>query len=115
MRHTALTRAVVWACVWVFFETAEAVGSHDFMQAIILAVVMFGAVVVAWKWPAAGGVLLVLAAMAATAMFAPAWLRTFGIWPLPALFATMPLPPLAAGILLLLSRHEHHPVRAHPA
>ena len=58
MRYTALALALLWAGWWVFFETAEAVGSHDFMQAIIFAVVMFGAVAIAWKWPAVGGALL---------------------------------------------------------
>jgi hypothetical protein len=115
MRYTALALALLWAGWWVFFETAEAVGSHDFMQAIIFAVVMFGAVAIAWRWPAVGGALLVLVSAVAIAMFAPIWLHRFDLWPTVGLFATMPLPLLVAGVLLLLARHEHHPVGAHPA
>jgi len=114
MRVAALAIALLWAGWWVFFETAEGVGSHEFMQAVIFAVVMFGAVAIAWKWPAAGGTLLILVSAAAVAMFAPAWLHHFDLWPTVGLFAMMPLPPLVAGVLLLLSRYGRHPVRTRP-
>ena len=115
MRVTALTIALLWAGWWVFFEEAEAIGSHEFMQLIIFVVVMLGSVAIAWKWPAVGGALLLLAGAGAMALFVPAWRYSFDFWPMVGLFATMPLPPLAAGVLLLLSRHEQHPVRTRPA
>jgi hypothetical protein len=43
-------------------------------------------------------------------MFAPMWAYRFRLAEFLALFAMMPLPPLAAGILLLLSRRT---ARAH--
>ena len=115
MRVTALTIALLWAGWWVFFEAAEAVSSHEFMQLIIFTVVMLGSVAIAWKWPVIGGALLLLAGAGAIALFAPAWLRHLDFWPMVGLFAAMPLPPLAAGVLLLLSGHQHHPVRTRPA
>ena len=115
MRVAALAIALLWAGWWVFFEAAEAISSHEFMQLIIFVVVMLGSVAIAWKWAAVGGALLLLAGAGAIAMFAPAWLRHFDLWPTVGLFAMMPLPPLVAGVLLLLSRHEHHPVRTRPA
>jgi hypothetical protein len=53
-------------------------------------------------------------------MFTPAWAKNFHLGQFLLLFAMMPLPPLAAGILLLLSRprsdaHEHRGDAGHPA
>jgi hypothetical protein len=42
-------------------------------------------------------------------MFAPMWAHRFRLGAFLVLFAMMPLPPLAAGILLLLSRRQAHP------
>lgn len=111
MRVAALAIALLWAGLWVFFEAAEAIGSHEFMQLIIFVVVMLGSVAIAWKWAGVGGAVLLLAGAGAIALFAPAWLHHFDLWPTVGLFATMPLPPLVAGGLLLLSGHEHHPTR----
>jgi len=107
MRYVALALGAAWACWWVFFETAEAMGDGPFTQAIL-----FGAVVLAWKWPALGAAAFFAEALAALALFTPAWARNFRLGSFLLLFAMMPLPPLAAGILLLLSRrqarsHEH--------
>ena len=106
MQYCALALALLWAAWWVFFETAEAVSSHEFGQAIIFAVVMLGPVAVAWKWPAAGGALLVLVSVVAIAMFTPMWIHRFNFWMIVGLFAMMPLPPLVAGVLFLLSSHK---------
>jgi hypothetical protein len=44
-------------------------------------------------------------------MMAPMWLHRFHAAQVLILFAIMPLPPLATGILLLLSRHRPHTSR----
>lgn len=108
MRYVALASGLAWACWWVFFETAEAIGDRQFGQAFLFFVVMFGVVAIAWKWPAIGGALFLLDGAAAIALFAPAWLHHFHALQVLILFAIMPAPPLAAGILLLLSRGHHH-------
>ena len=106
LRHVALALGASWACWWVFFETAEGIGERQFGQAILFLVVMFGAVAVAWKWPAVGAALFLAEGIAAVVMFAPAWARQWRLAQFLMLFAMMPLPPLAAGVLLLVSRHK---------
>lgn len=100
----ALAVGLAWACFWVLFEGAEAMGSHQFGQAILFIVTMFGPLAVAWKWPAIGGSMLLAAGAAAIGMFTPMWIRRFDAVQFLLLFAMMPLPPLSAGVLLLLSR-----------
>ena len=109
LRYVALALGAAWACWWVFFETAEAIGDRQFTQAILFLVVMFGAVALAWKWPAIGAALFLAEGIAAIVMFAPGWARHFHLGAFLLLFAMMPLPPLAAGILLLLSRRHPRP------
>jgi hypothetical protein len=88
MRHCALALGLLWACWWVFFETAEAMGSGVFGQAIMFAVLMLGVMVIAWRWSVIGGALLIVEGIAAIAFFTPMWLHRFGIWQIVALFAT---------------------------
>ncbi len=104
LRNVGLALGAAWACWWVFFETAEAMGDRHFTQAILFLVVMFGTLAVAWKWPAAGAALFFVEGIVSIAMFTPAWAHRFRLAQFMLLFAMMPLPPLAAGILLLLSR-----------
>jgi hypothetical protein len=108
LRYVALALGAAWACWWVFFETAEAIGDRQFTQAILFLVVMFGAVALAWKWPAIGAVLFLVEGTASIVMFAPMWTHRFHLGAFLVLFAMMPLPPLAAGILLLLFRPRRH-------
>ena len=108
MRYLALALALAWACWWVFFSTAEAVGTHQFGEAIVMFVATFGALAIAWKWPVFGGVVLLLEGCASIAMFAPMWLHRFGGIQVLILFAIMPAPPIVAGALLLLSRSHRH-------
>jgi hypothetical protein len=106
LRYVALAVGAAWACWWVFFETAEAIGDRQFGQAILFLVAMFGAVALAWKYPLIGAALFLAEGMASIAMFARGWAHHFNPGLFLALFAMMPLPPLAAGILLLLSRRR---------
>jgi hypothetical protein len=106
LRNVALALGAAWACWWVFFETAEAIGDHQFMQALLFLLVMFGAVALAWKWPAIGAALFLIEGAASVVLFAPMWAHRFHFGLFLILFAMMPLPPLAAGILLLLSRRR---------
>lgn len=103
MRYTARSLSSLWACWWVFFETAEAIGSHQFGQAIIFAVVMLGPAAIAWKWEIAAGILLVLESIGATVLFSAMWMRRFHLAGYLALFAMMCAPPLISGILFLIA------------
>ena len=105
---TARTLSLLWACWWVFFEGAEGVGSGNFGQAIIFAVAMLGVVALAWKWPLAGGSLLILEALAAIFLFSGVWSRHFSGPQIGALLLLMPGPPLVSGILFCLSSPKLH-------
>lgn len=109
LRRTALVLALAWAGWWVFFATGDAVVTHKFVGGIIFVAVVIGTVAVACKWPAVGGLLLILASAASIWMWAPMWIRRFGFWQIVLMFAIMPLPPLLAGVLLLLYRHGQVP------
>ena len=108
LRYAGLTLGSLWACWWVLFETAEAMESGDFGQAIFAVVVMLGAVAIAWRWTTIGGALLILEGLGAMWLFAPVWIWRSSL----TLFAIMPLPPLVAGVLLLVSRRPHSAVGA---
>ena len=112
LRNVGLALGAAWACWWVFFETAEAMGDRRFTQAILFVVVMFGTLALAWRWPAIGGALYLAEGIVLSIAMLLAMFRHFGLGRFLLLFAMMPLPPLAAGTLLLLSRrraHEHAP------
>ena len=113
LRSVALAIGAAWACWWVFFELAESLADRRFGQAAFFLIAMFAAVVLAWKWPAAGSVLFLVEGFASIAMFAPSWAHRFRFYEFLVMFAMMPLPPIAAGILLLLSRR--HPNTREPA
>jgi hypothetical protein len=104
LRVAALILASLWAGLWTLFEGAEAAGSRQFGQAALLLMVMVGAVAIAWRWPLAGGILLILEALAAVVLFAPMWLRRMDGGECVLLFSTMCAPPLIAGLMLILSR-----------
>src|SRR5271166_1605262 len=97
LRYVGLALGAAWACWWVFFETAEAIGDRQFTQAILFLVVMFGALAIAWKWPVAGAALFLAEVIAAIVMFVPMWTHRFRLAQFLLVFAMMPLPPLAAG------------------
>jgi hypothetical protein len=105
MRRAALALALVWAGWWVFFAAADAVVSHEYAGGAIFAAVLIGTVAVAWKWEAMGGALLVLASIASICIWAAMWIRRFDFWHIVLLFAIMPIPPLVAGVLLLVYRY----------
>lgn len=115
LRSVGLAVGAAWACWWVFFETAEAIGAGQFAQAIIFLVLMFGPVAVAWKWPVAGAAMFLAEGLASLVMFVPMWWHRFHLGGMLLMFAWMSLPPITAGVLLLLARrqvHSHHPLNA---
>jgi len=109
MRYGGLVIAFVWACGWVFFETAEGVDASEFGQAIFSLVVMLGAVLIAWRWTLIGGALLILEGLGAIWLFAPMWMWRYSVLP----FVFMVGPPLVAGVLLLISGAPVSTRRAH--
>ncbi|HTQ56751.1 MAG TPA: hypothetical protein VMI94_19930 [Bryobacteraceae bacterium] len=112
LRQIALAVALAWACWWVFFATAEAFSDGQFTGAVLFFVAMFGAVTLAWKFPVAGAVLLFAESAAALIMYTPMWWRRYHLAGTALMFAWMPLPPLASGVLLLIARRRRSPAAA---
>ena len=106
LRLVALSLGLAWACWWVFFATAEAFADRNFTGDIIFFVAMLGAVALAWKRPVAGGMLFLAESLASMIMYIPMWWRRFHLAGTLLMFAWMCLPPLAAGILLLVARRR---------
>jgi len=106
LRSVALALGAAWACWWVFFAMAEAFSDHQFTGAIVFFVLMFGAVALAWKWPLAGAMLFILEGLAAIFMYTPMWWRRFHLGGTLLMTAWMPVPPIATGVLLFLSRRS---------
>ena len=117
LRYVALAVGAAWACWWVFFAMAEAIGDRRFTGAIIFLVAMFGALALAWKWPGIGAALFLAEGIASIVIYTPMWWRRFHLGGTLLMFAWMPLPPIAAGVLLLRSRRQALPPRqaSHPA
>ncbi|HTT63762.1 MAG TPA: hypothetical protein VMG35_18045 [Bryobacteraceae bacterium] len=114
LRSVALAIGAAWACWWVSFAVAEAFVAHrQFTAALGFLVLMFGAVVLAWKWPVAGAALFLAEGLASIVVYSPMWWHRFHLGGTLLMFAWMPLPPIAAGALLLLSRRYAH--TGHPA
>jgi len=109
MRHVAMALALLWSAWWVFFDAADAIQRQEWGNAILFAVAIAAPVAIAWKWPAAGGALLILASVVSVWMYAQMWIRGLDFWQIVVMFAILPLPPLAAGTLLLASSHPHLP------
>ena len=80
-------------------------------------VAMFGAVALAWKWPVAGAAVFLAEGVASIVMYSAMWWHRFHLGGTLLMLAWMPLPPIAAAILLLLFRlqREAHGHAGHAA
>ena len=107
LRFIGLGLGAAWACWWVFFATAEAISSsRQPVAPMIFCMLMFGALALAWKWPVAGATLFIVEGAASIVMYLPMWWRRYGLGGTALMFAWMPLPPIAAGVLLLIARRR---------
>jgi hypothetical protein len=108
IKYPAIVLALIWAGWWTFFCIASAIseGSDSLAGWIHTApgFIFLLTAVIAWRWEMVGGILLIVEAVGGMAFF--------GIWPFGSdsmmaslfLLLTLALPPLAAGIMLLVSK-----------
>ncbi len=100
--------AVLWACFWIWFGLASGIGEKLPLLGVLIHTAVpglfFGLLTgIAWRWPRAGGIVLLAAGVAVSIvypiMFArmPAQTRNF-------VLLTMAAPPLVSGVLLLARR-----------
>jgi hypothetical protein len=110
MEYVARALAVLWAGFWTSFFIAESLAWHTPFERMMIWVTVGLAFVilalVAWRWEAAGGLVLV-----AVGVFAA---LAYGIWGPRGLSVTthvttllaFGVPPVAAGALFLLRHHR---------
>jgi len=95
----------VWAAFWIWFNVAAGIGEMSELGPIallphgLMAAVILGACVVAWRWRLVGGILL----LALAALFAGVF--GFGV------AAILLAPPTLAGLLLIASDVAATPIR----
>jgi hypothetical protein len=63
---------------------------------------------VAWRWPVAGGLLLLAEGLFVAVAYPLTFGRRFPIFTTIMVWLTMALPPAMAGALLLVDRHRPH-------
>ncbi len=98
LRFIGLVVAIAWAAFWSLFGLASGLGEGLWAEGVVAHAVVPGGVflaaaLIAWRWQAAGALLLVAAASAAAGYF-PSAHTAEG-------FAMIALPGLVAGGLLL--------------
>jgi hypothetical protein len=103
----ALVLALLWALWWTFFGFASGVGEGlslvgVFVHAALPGGVMLISVAVAWLWRLVGGVLLVVEGIIVLVGYPIMVSNRFGLRTIVFVLLTMALPPLLAGILLLI-------------
>jgi len=108
MRYAARTLALLWAGWWVFFGLASGLGEGLSPVGILIHTALPGlvflvSVALAWRWETVGGVVLILEGVFVLIAYP---VMTYDHFPLATIIfvlLTMALPPLAAGLLLLIS------------
>jgi hypothetical protein len=117
LRLTARILVSIWALWWVFFAVASSAGPHMSMSptllipaSIVLALIL--TVAVAWLWPTAGGILLIAESLFVIGLWLSGFFHPRFSSGIVSVIAVLAIPPLIAGILLLLSRDR---AQMHPA
>ena len=107
MRPAGFVVALLWGGWWVFFALASGLaekpgGWQAVWPTLIVAVIALGPVALAWRSGALGGALLVLEGLVFLGALVTGFLNPRPVSPLMFLLAALVLPPLLAGVLLLL-------------
>jgi hypothetical protein len=112
LRSFARILLVLWAAYWIWFAAmaglGDQVGAGQFaLQVGLMALVVGGSTLIAWRWEAPGTFLLLLEGLVAAVGYP---ILVFGRFPLNTIvfvLATLAMPPLLAGLLLLLSPRKY--------
>lgn len=116
IRYTARALSLLWACWWILFGTAGSLATGMLGQAIVSAILTVGPVVLAWKKERQGGSMLILEGVLVILLFTETWTRKLDVAGILIMFASMPVPPLIAGILFVIDSHRTSsptPIHAH--
>jgi hypothetical protein len=94
MRWIARALLAIWTAFWLWFNVASMIGETDGqIHHLRMALITLGVAIAAWRWPRAGGAVLMLAGVLAALAF-----------PNVAAISLLALPAVVVGALLMLSR-----------
>jgi hypothetical protein len=104
---TARALAIVWAGFWTWFGLASGISEGQRPLGVLLHTMVPGGLflisaLIAWRWSFAGGVLLLLEGLATLVAYPLMTQGRFPVQTIAFVLATMALPPLIAGVLLLV-------------
>ncbi len=111
LRRAGLITGLLWAGLWTFFGFASGIVEGlgllgTLIHTLVPGMVFLASVAFAWKWELIGGVVLIIEGLLVAVLYPimAADLIETGVIAL--VLLTMGLPPLAAGVLYLLSCRE---------
>ncbi|HEX7343427.1 MAG TPA: hypothetical protein VF398_04125 [bacterium] len=112
MRITARIIAVLWFGFWAFFGIASGIGEggsniifHLIFPTLIFAVVLF----VVWRWERIGSLILIVMGLVVAIGYPLTMGRRFPVSTSIFMELIMALPPLLAGLLLMMARRNKTP------
>jgi hypothetical protein len=102
--------ALLWGGWWTFFGLASGIGEKLKATGILIhatapGLVFLVSALVAWRWPLAGGIVLLLEGVAVTIAYPLAFGSRFAVRTVLFVLATMAIPPLVAGAIFVTVRH----------
>jgi hypothetical protein len=109
MVSSARLLALVWALFWVWFGLASGIAEgggfrYTLIHTALPGLVFLAIALLAWRWEALGGTALVVIGLAVLVGYPLLWGSRFPLSTVVQVVATMALPPMGAGILLLRHR-----------
>src|SRR5579884_2782850 len=118
MRWIARILILAWACWWIFFAIASSIsessGWHKALLPCGLAALIFlGSALLAWRWEAAGAVLLIAEGLLVCMAYYPIRFLHGSLSTACFVLLTLAAPPLMAGLLFFLNwrgMRTPHPV-----
>ncbi len=100
--------ALLWAFFWIWFGIASGIAEKLEPAGVVMhtlpGLVFLAVAVLSWRWPAIGGVALIGVGVVVAVVYPLMFSSRFPLKTVVAVLLTMALPPLAAGVLLLLRR-----------
>jgi hypothetical protein len=111
-RTIARAIAAVWAGFWMFFGIASSIGEGlhlpgAIMHVLVPGLIFAGIALFAWRWQMHGAVVLIVSGALVMIIYPLVVGGRFPLSTVGFVLLTMALPPLVAGILLLIDARKH--------
>lgn len=105
--YAARIIGLAWASFWLFFGIASSIGENLQLTGMVMhvlfpGVIFLGIALLAWRWETHGAVLFIAIGVIAMALYPVVFGGRFSFSTVIFVELTMALPPIIAGILLLI-------------